>query len=253
MSDARQEAFADAFTPVRAGRISALVADQIRTLILEGRLQQGDRLPSERELAERFGVSRVTVRDALRILEVAGLIEVRLGASGGAFVTAPSANIVAEGIANMLMTAAVTPDEVVESRLVLELGIVSLAAARATEEDLAELRRICDASAQAFRDGAYDTNLSRQFHARLATAAHNTAVDMIAASFRGPLSLRDVRAREPAQHARERTVREHDAVARALEARDAPRAREAMAEHLVRGTDLGPRAEALLATWTDVL
>ncbi|HZU16950.1 MAG TPA: GntR family transcriptional regulator, partial [Candidatus Dormibacteraeota bacterium] len=71
------------FTRVRPARVSNEVVAQIREAIFSGRYQPGDRLPTERELSRQFGVSRVTVRDALRALEAAGLIEVRVGGQGG--------------------------------------------------------------------------------------------------------------------------------------------------------------------------
>ena len=78
------------FTAVSPNRMSEAIVDQIKTLIRTNRLRPGDRLPSERELCERMGVSRVTVREALRILEAGGLVEIRVGARGGAFVTTVS-------------------------------------------------------------------------------------------------------------------------------------------------------------------
>src|ERR671927_1736990 len=86
------ERAAEMFSRVNAGRISGLIVDQIRLLIRDGHLTAGDRLPSERELGERFGVSRVTVREALRGLEAQGLVAIRVGAHGGAFVTAPTSD-----------------------------------------------------------------------------------------------------------------------------------------------------------------
>ncbi|HEY7046922.1 MAG TPA: GntR family transcriptional regulator, partial [Jatrophihabitantaceae bacterium] len=71
------------FTAVSPNRMSEAIVDQIKTLIRTNRLRPGDRLPSERELCERMGVSRVTVREALRILEAGGLVEIRVGARGG--------------------------------------------------------------------------------------------------------------------------------------------------------------------------
>ncbi len=134
------------FTPVTAGRISEEIVDQIKAAIFDGRLRRGDRLPSERDLTERFGVSRVTVRDALRILEASGLIEIRVGARGGAVVTAPGAARVGEGISNMLLLSALTPAEVTEARMVFELGTVALICERADDTDIAELTEICERS-----------------------------------------------------------------------------------------------------------
>ncbi len=93
-SSARDELF----RPVNQGRMSEVIIEQIRLLIRQGQLKPGDRLPAERDLCERFQVSRVTVREALRVLEAAGLIEIRVGARGGTFVTAPTSVRVGEGI-----------------------------------------------------------------------------------------------------------------------------------------------------------
>lgn len=120
------------FSPVAPGRISNEIVHQIKWGIRTGRLRAGDRLPPERELAERLKASRVSVRDALRVLEAGGLIEIRVGARGGAFVTAPPPAIVGEGIANMLMLDVVSAAEVTEARVVFELGIIPLLCERAT-------------------------------------------------------------------------------------------------------------------------
>src|ERR1700722_11471825 len=114
----------DIFRPVSTGRISEIIVDQIRVLMRQGQLKPGDRLPPERDLCERFGVSRVTVREALRMLESSSLVEIRVGARGGAFVTAPSSNRVGEGLADLLTLSVVSAANVTEVRLILEVGIV---------------------------------------------------------------------------------------------------------------------------------
>jgi len=93
------------FTAVSPNRMSEAIVDQIKTLIRTNRLRPGDRLPSERELCERMGVSRVTVREALRILEAGGLVEIRVGARGGAFVTTPSSERLGAGLADLINLA----------------------------------------------------------------------------------------------------------------------------------------------------
>src|SRR3954462_10367805 len=132
------------FTPVSTGRISAEIVDQIKAAIREGRLAPGDQLPAERELTRQLGVSRVSVRDALRMLEAHGLIEVRVGARGGAFVTTPAPKLVGDGFADMLRLSDVSPGDVTEMRLVFELAMLPLAVDRATGHDLADLTAICD-------------------------------------------------------------------------------------------------------------
>src|ERR1700749_4349871 len=130
------------FSRVSVGRISEIIVEQIRLLMRQGQLKPGDRLPPERDLCERFGVSRVTVREALRMLESSGLVEIRVGARGGAFVTSPTTDRVGEGLADMLPLSAISAADVTEVRIVLEIGIVPLVCERATEEDLADLEAI---------------------------------------------------------------------------------------------------------------
>src|SRR5213595_456802 len=78
-----------AFAPIRPTRASSDVIAQIRRAILSGQYRPGDRLPTERDMAQQFGVSRVTVRDALRALEAHGLVRVKVGGQGGPYVSAP--------------------------------------------------------------------------------------------------------------------------------------------------------------------
>lgn len=231
----------DLFSPVIAGRISGMIVEQVRELIRQGRLVVGDRLPSERELADQFGVSRVTVRDALRALEATGLLEIKVGANGGAFLRAPSSTVAAQGMSDMLLMSALTPEEVAEARLMLELNTVVLAVRRADETDVAELRQICERAAAMLRDDEYDVHNSWDFHERLARATHNAAIELITRSFRGPLSMARVRARESASVAHRATVSEHTDIVDAIEDRDADRARATMAHHLIRATDLERR------------
>ncbi len=239
------------FAPVSVARASTAIAEQIRAAIVSGRLQEGHRLAPERELAEQFGVSRVTVRDALRALEAMGLIEVRVGARGGAFVTIPTGSVVGQTMSDMMMMQAVSPEDIVEARLVVELGTVTLAAARATDEELSRLRQVCERGQEELAAKTYTRELSWEFHALLAVAAHNGAVDGLTQSFRSTLSMHPVRAREGAK-AFAVTVEEHLAIVEALEGRDGAQARRLMASHLLRGTGLEQRESALLELWQAV-
>jgi DNA-binding FadR family transcriptional regulator len=230
------------FEPVTPGRIFELIVDQIRQLIIDGRLARGERLPSERELAERFHVSRLNVRDALRVLKAQGLLEIRVGASGGAFVTAPTTAVVGEGITTVLLMSSVSPDEVAEARLLIELGTLALAVQRATSEDVGRLRELCDRSQAALAAGEYDVELSARFHALLAIAAHNGAVEMLTESFRVPLSMHAARVREPEEWSHAQSVAEHIAIVDAIDARDLARARTVMTDHLLRNTTVDASA-----------
>src|SRR5213595_2624541 len=177
------------FAPVTVARASSSIADQIRAAIVGGKLVEGERLPPERELAEQFGVSRVTVRDALRALEAMGLIEVRVGARGGAFVTVPTGSLVGQTMSDMMMMSAVTPEDIVEARLVVELGTVTLACARATDEDIAAMREHTERAKREMKAKTYTRELSWDFHALLAGMAHNLALEGLTGSFRSTLSM----------------------------------------------------------------
>jgi DNA-binding FadR family transcriptional regulator len=222
------------FTPVSAGRISTDIVEQVKRAIQDGRLTPGDQLPSERELTKQLGVSRVSVRDALRMLEAHGLIEVRVGARGGAFVTAPAPALVGEGMAHMLMLARVTPAEITELRLIFELALLPLACERRDEADLEALDEICDSGEASLAEGAYDVGLSAAFHTRLARCTHNNAIALFAESFHEPLlqSLRE--AQRVAPEMGKTGLLEHRSLVDAVRARDAEGARTIMAEHLKR-------------------
>jgi len=236
------------FAPISVTRASSSIADQIRQAIVTGKLEQGSRLPPERELAEQFGVSRVTVRDALRALEAMGLLEVRVGARGGAFVTVPSGSIMGQTMSDMMMMSALTPEDIVEARLVVELGTTTLACARATDDDLARLREHCHRSQEALAAGTYDRELSWEFHSLLAASIHNPAVAGLTASFRSTLSLHPIRTREGAR-AHALSVEEHERIFAAIERHDGQTARREMAMHLLRGTNLEKRESELLGLW----
>lgn len=222
------------FTPVAPSRASAAVVEQIRLLIREGRLTPGDRLPSERRLCQEFAISRLTLREALRVLESAGLLRVRVGRGGGAFVTAPSPDPVGTGLTDLLTVSHLDPAHLTEARRVLELAIVPLVCERATEQDIAELTVLCQEAERAQQAGTHSVELSARFHVRVATCSHNDAMALLVEGFRGALleSLSDARAAAPeltaAGHA------DHVAFVAAVRARDAALATGIMERHLRR-------------------
>ncbi|HEY1702254.1 MAG TPA: FadR/GntR family transcriptional regulator [Trebonia sp.] len=222
------------FSKVSVGRMSEVIVDKIRELMREGQLKPGDRLPPERELCESFGVSRVTMREALRMLESAGLVEIRVGARGGAFVTAPTSNRVGEGLTDLLTLSVISAADVTEVRMILELGIVPLVCERATEEDLSALKKICERSEDALRAGDYTMEMSLEFHNAVAQAAHNPAVEMLLESFRGPILMSLEEAHEVAPEMGGRGTEEHEEFIEAVRRRDAGEATRIMREHLAR-------------------
>ena len=222
------------FSRVNAGRASELIVDQIRLLIRDGQLKPGDRLPAERDLGEKFGVSRVTVREALRALEANGMVTIKVGARGGAFVTAPTSERVGEGIVDLLTMSNLTAKEVTEARQVLELGIIPLVCDRATEQDIAELLEICDRGDEAMTKGSYPMALSAEFHSRVAKATHNAAIVMLSESFHGPTLMSLQRVRDVHPEMGIRGNREHRQFVQAVAKGDVEKATAVMRTHIGR-------------------
>lgn len=223
----------DMFSPVNVDRVSQVIVDQIKALVRDGRLQPGDRLPSERELCQRFGVSRVTVREALRVLEANGLLTIRVGAHGGAFLTSPTTQRLSEGLADLISVSTLTAANVTEARIIVELGILPLAVERATDEDVAALFEMVDDAEQALEADAYDMEMSAAFHIRVAQCTHNPAIAMLVQSFHGPLLMSLAEAHQGAPMS-SRGIDEHRKLSQAIKDRDLAAAREIATTHLDR-------------------
>lgn len=222
------------FKEIGNQRAFSQVVAQVKDAIRNGDLSVGDRLPSERELAELLHVSRVTVRDALRILEAQGLITVRVGARGGAFVTAPVGEVVSEGLTDMLTLSDLTADEVTEVRHVLEIGAVPLVCERATSEDFEELEELCRQGEEEIASGTYDMVMSAEFHMRLIRATHNRAMVMFMEVLQDSVLSALRQAREAAPQMGEQGVKEHRQIVEALKDKDIEGARTLIQAHLGR-------------------
>ena len=105
------------FAPIAPQRAFEDIAAQIRDLVAGGKLKPGDRLPAERDLSAKFNVSRNTLREALRALELSGMIELRKGASGGAFVLPGNSGVVVNGLRDLYHLGAITPEHLTEARI----------------------------------------------------------------------------------------------------------------------------------------
>src|SRR5258708_6348803 len=128
------------FRRIRTPRVFEEIADQIRKELSHRRLRAGDRLPPERALAAQFGVSRNTLREALRSLENAGLLSLRKGAAGGAFVRESTGDAIVTGLRDMFHLGAISAEHLTEARVMIESSAVRAACERATAEDIAALR-----------------------------------------------------------------------------------------------------------------
>ena len=161
------------FTPVSGRRLADEVVDQIKANILSGALAIGDRLPPERELAKAFNMSPLVLREALHALEAHGLVKIRKGAAGGAFVVAPTHDVLSESLSTLLAFGRTSLDQLTEARLVLEPEIAALAARRRSAKDVDALRVNLERSRNARLPRLKRRIENLQFHRLLAAITGN--------------------------------------------------------------------------------
>ena len=166
MARRRSEVEWPSLEPVRSTRIYEEIVRQIRLLIADGHLKSGDRLPPERDLAERFRVSRTSVREAMRALESRGLIGIRPGE--GAFVREVSVETLVEPLALVILAQRETIADLYEARRLLEPAIAGLAARRASPEEIADMTRILDEQSAEVAAGRTGLAQDAAFHQALA-------------------------------------------------------------------------------------
>ncbi len=130
------------FKKAKQNRIFQDIVDQIEEVILDGEIQPDERLPAERDLCAQFKASRGTLREALRILEQKGLIEIRLGAGGGAFVRQLNSDLITTNLAILIRAKQATPDHLVQLLEETEATVAALAAKKATAPDVVLLKKL---------------------------------------------------------------------------------------------------------------
>ena len=215
---------------VRTSRLYEQIVQQIEESILKGDLKPGDQLPAERELAQRFGVSRTAVREAVKALREKGLVEAYSGR--GTFITDGTSQAVRQSLD--LMAKIGQPEgstHLAEVRAILEPEIAALAAVRAEESDLAVMREAVAVMDRAQRDPDGYIEADLDFHLALAEAASNPLILSLIDSIVG--LLREQRLRIfSVPGGPERGQSHHKRILDAMEKRDPEKAREAMKAHL---------------------
>jgi DNA-binding FadR family transcriptional regulator len=226
------------------------VADAIKDWVVEQGLQPGDRLPGEAAMIERFGMSKGTIREAMRLLQAQGLVETKTGPGGGSFVGAVSRERANALLANYFYFREVTIDDIYQVRIALEPELAAGLAGKLTESQLAELEAIMAQYAEPAADAEEERRqhvASLRFHARLSDFAQNALLGFFISFMAQILTDLTVYKRLYAtpNHDLWRRGRQHQAdLVAALRRGDADAAREVMRSHMLMARDLMEDQEA---------
>ncbi len=167
------------FKPLEKRRYSEQIAHLIQEKIMNENIQKDNRLPTERELAQEFQVSRTVIREAMRELEVSGLVHIKKGPTGGIFITHAYHKPLRNSLQNLIASGRVTADHILEVRLLIEPYIVTQAALHANTEDIDELQVMLTEAAQHRDDAATLKSHNFKFHPRVAKASGNPVFSIL--------------------------------------------------------------------------
>jgi GntR family transcriptional regulator, transcriptional repressor for pyruvate dehydrogenase complex len=214
---------------IKKTRLYEEVVGQLHQLIDEGKLKAGDRLPSERELAETFRVSRSSVREAIKTLENEGMVITRPGS--GTFITAVNVEAIIPPLASLLSRGKDALIDLFEMRCLVEPSIAALAAERATPADILRLKEICSAQEQQINRDTPAVDSDAAFHLTIGQATHNAALQRLVASIVEILKpIREKSLQTPGRA--HKSLASHREILVAIERHDPELARQAMQRHI---------------------
>lgn len=167
------------FKPLEKKRYSEQIAEMIQEKILKQRLQQGTRLPTERELAEEFQVSRTVIREAIRELEVAGLVRIKKGPKGGIFIDNAYHKPLSASLRKLITSGWINVDHILEVRMLIEPYIASQASLKAKKSDIEAMRSLLQNSSAHLDDVALLKKNNIEFHLLIAKASGNPVFSIL--------------------------------------------------------------------------
>jgi GntR family transcriptional regulator, transcriptional repressor for pyruvate dehydrogenase complex len=209
------------------------IAEQIKESILKKRFKIGERLPSERALAEQFGVGRLTIREAIRNLEAKGFVKVRKGCEGGALVGITDPETVASMIIDNLLIEGLTGEAMIEARIGLQCAIAKAAVQHATEQDLDLISSHLEECRSAVGPEEAEAKISRMiaFHLLVAEASHNLVYVMFMRALM-EWARRRLQGWVPSMEAQDYSYISYKKVFDALKQRNADLAEQQIEEHI---------------------
>ncbi|MBU5484859.1 FadR family transcriptional regulator [Clostridium sp. MSJ-11] len=220
------------FTPIKNTKVYEQVIEQIKDMINKGILKKGDKLPSERDLVEKLQVSRTSIREALRALEIIGLIESRQGE--GNFVKSNFENNLFEPLSIMFILEKSDPMDILELRKIIEKETATLAATRISEDELTELRDLIDKFKNLDEDEEM-VKADREFHYKIAQVSKNFLILSILNAISSLMEIFIENARRNIlinTDNKELLVKQHEDIYIALSEHDPEKALKAMSIHL---------------------
>jgi GntR family transcriptional repressor for pyruvate dehydrogenase complex len=220
------------FKPIKNKKVYEYVIEQIQNMVMEGELKKGDKLPSERDLSEQLGVSRTSIREAFRALEIIGLLESRQGE--GNFIKGKIESSFFEPLSVMFMLNKGKAKDVLELRMAIEIEAAVLAAARINDEECQELQQLMKSlkNAQNEKESA---KIDKRIHYKIAEITGNCLIMNLLNAISTLIESFIVNAREKLLEEEERRfilINQHQKVCDALIERNPDKAGEKMREHL---------------------
>jgi GntR family transcriptional repressor for pyruvate dehydrogenase complex len=219
------------FETVKTNRISHNIVEQIRTAILHGDLKIGDQLPSEKNFAKHFGVSKSSLREAYRVLEAYGLLEIRQGMSGGAFIKEVDLDTVKDSLANYFFFKNPGLREYTQIRTFLELQVVRICAEKITAKDIEYLEN--NILEMKKKSDVEDCNgaLDIAFHKKLVDITGNKIINLVVGTTQTAL-MNIKRIVHTDEHFFDMVCRNHQEIVAALKEHDPEKASKAMLNHI---------------------
>ncbi len=218
-------------TKAKSRRISHTIVEQIRDAIFSGELNPGDRLPPEKDLADDFGVSKSSLREAFRALEALGLLEIRQGMAGGAFVSKPDLETARNSLFNYIFFQNPSIQEFTQLREFLEPPAAEIAAGKISDADIADLEENLAQTEKQLDSGSFYYELDTYFHHRIAEIAGNSLICFMIDSLKNALVIMkqqlDLRPEFSVN-----VLTRHQRILAALRERNPAKARAEMLEHI---------------------
>ena len=209
-----------------------LLADRLREMILKGQYSSGDMLPTERDLVIESGLSRGSVREALKILETEGLIEIRTGRSGGARVTTPKRDSLARTVEVFMRANAIKLDDMLDCRLATEPMLARLAARRRTAEELETIKTLHAQFSTSVDDLPLYRSINFKWHLAVARASRNEPLIALMEAIATPVLEATGYENYTTSRTRREAVKAHAAIVKAIQEQDEEGAAAAMQAHL---------------------